>query len=96
MWKIGKVYDPEIVGCSKIPEKDKVISNGDAFNTFIGAIIYWPHDYITTESPKEGARVFVKSISGSIAFPGIVKNGCINVFGIAFPIESGNWIYETR
>lgn len=94
MWKIGKMYDPEIVGCSKIPEKDKVISNGDGFK-FVGVVIYWPHDYIMTKPPKEGASVFVKSF-GNIAFPGIIKNGSINVFGVIFPIKADNWIYARR
>lgn len=93
MWKIGKIYDPEIVDCSKMPEKDKVIINGSYFGHFANAVAYWPADYKAKEPPKEGDEVIVKGITGGIAFQGTVKNNKIVVMGVEFPIEEDNWIY---
>lgn len=93
MWQMGKIYDPEIVDCSKIPEKDKVIINGSYFGHFTNAIAYWPEDYKAKEPPKEGEEVFVKGLSGRIAFQGMVHNNKVLVLGVEFPIKEDNWIY---
>lgn len=93
MWKIGKVYDPEIIDCSKMSEKDKMIINGSHFGHFTNAIAYWPTEYKAKEPPKEGEEVLVKGLTGRIAFQGKVINGKVVVLGVEFPIKEDNWIY---